>query len=194
MHWIGLSKRPARIERRKGFENYRVPVISSAESNAKARELTLKVRSQYVPLFKEPTGDPDIDILLEDLPPKGSAQKAKRFLEDNSDLRDAENVVSAAVALSDQKGFRRGRIGGLGTQLPHSTSSVIIIDWSATGTKRWNPWGGSFRSSICCRHRLWFSRRKPLPHFHFGLVYMARFRQLGTLMMGKLREYSLKIV
>src|SRR5215213_1694922 len=80
-----------------------ISLISSAECSAKARELTLKVRSQYLMLFKEPTGEADVDILIEDLPFRGSSEEARRFLEDNADLSLAEELYRQAIALAGEE-------------------------------------------------------------------------------------------
>jgi len=157
-----------------------ISVISSAECSAKARELTLRVRSQYVSRFREPIGDPDVDTLLEDLPLRGLAEKAKRFLEDNSDLRDAEKLYRQAISVADKGGVGVDE-GELNQRTWNMATAYNKLGYHYRLVGNWDKalesLGNVFPLLDLLPPSTLVLQEKTAASFNFALVYMARFRQ-----------------
>lgn len=155
-----------------------ISLISSAECSAKARELTLKVCSKYLMLFKVPTGEADVDILIEDLPFRGSPEEAKRFLEDNADLHLAEELYRQAIALAGEEEEVQSNHQVWNAATAYNKLGYhyrLVGDWD----KALESLGEVFPLLDLLASSPLALQEKAAASFHFGLVHMARFRQFG---------------
>jgi hypothetical protein len=159
-----------------------VALMPASECIAKARSLTLKAREEYVSRFTTATGDADVDTLLEDLPARGSATDAKRFLESNRDLQTAKALYKKAIAIE-----AAGWVPGDDSKLDQQTLNTAIAHNQLGYNYRLI---GDFEKALESLGEV-YGLLDQLPRsaavelerasvdFHFGLVMMARYRRLG---------------
>jgi tetratricopeptide (TPR) repeat protein len=159
-----------------------VAQMPASECIAKARSLTLKARAEYVSRFTTAAGDADVDTLLEDLPTRGSAAEAKRFLESNRNLQTAEALYKKAIAI-EAAGWVPGDESKLDQQVLNTAiaHNQLGYNYRLVGDleKALESLGEVYGLLDQLPRSASVELERASVDFHFGLVMMACYRRLG---------------